>query len=115
MKSDNTGKSDIKIGTILKNTRKSLGLTQEKVAEHLDLAARYISDIERNKVKGSLDTLIGLCNLYNVTPTYILRDYISNVDEKITPSELIGFFQLSSHDKQIIVDLIQIMNSKEGK
>lgn len=37
--------SNIKIGDILRRTRKSLGYTQEDVAEMLDLAPRYVSDI----------------------------------------------------------------------
>ena len=42
-------KSNIRIGNLLKRTRKSFGYTQEEVAEMLDLAPRYISDIERDK------------------------------------------------------------------
>lgn len=57
--------------------RKSLGLSQEDIAERLDLASRYISDIERNKVKGRIDALICLCNIYNITPNYVLKDYLS--------------------------------------
>lgn len=93
-------KVDIKIGTILQKARKSLGLTQENVAEQLDLASRYISDIERNKVKGSIDTLVGLCNIYNITPTYVLRDYLLNhEDESIDPT-LIDYYKLSDYDKK---------------
>lgn len=103
-------KLNIKIGKLLKKTRKSLGYTQEEVAEMLDLASRYISDIERDKTKGSIDTLIKLCNVYKITPTYVLQDYldISN-DFKIDPN-LIGFYELSEHDKKIILELIQYMN-----
>lgn len=113
MKLEDNKNNDIKIGTILQKTRRSLGLTQEQVAEELNLASRYISDIERNKVKGSIDTLIGLCNVYNVTPTFILRDYITNKKEIPIPAELIGFTKLNSHDKKIITDLIKIMNTKD--
>ena len=52
----------ILIGEGLKDIRTSLGLTQEEVAESLGLAPRYLSDIERNKTKGSLTTLVKLCN-----------------------------------------------------
>ena len=67
----------IMIGKTVQNIRKSLGLTQEQVAEKLYLAPRYISDIERDKTKGSIDTLVKLCNIYHVTPTYILKDYLN--------------------------------------
>ena len=67
---------NIKYGQKLKKARESLGLTQEKVAEYLGLGPRYISDIERNKTKGSIDTLIKLCNIYNLTPNDLLNEYI---------------------------------------
>lgn len=106
-------KSNIKIGNILKRTRKSLGYTQEEVAEMLDLASRYISDIERDKTKGSVDTLVKLCNIYHLTPTYILQDYLEiKEDFKIDP-DLIGFYDLSDNDKKVIVELIQYMNKKD--
>lgn len=72
----------IYIGESLKNIRMSLGLTQEEVAESLGLAPRYLSDIERNKTKGSLTTLVKLCNLYKVTPTTVLKDYLNVSDTK---------------------------------
>lgn len=103
-------KSSIKIGGLLRRTRKSLGYTQEDVAEMLDLASRYISDIERDKTKGSVDTLVKLCNIYHITPTYVLQDYLDiHNDFKIDPN-LIGFYQLSKRDKEIIIELIQYMN-----
>lgn len=105
--------SNIKIGDILKRTRKSLGYTQEDVAEMLDLAPRYVSDIERNKTKGSIDTLVKLCNIYHITPTYILQDYLDLKDElKIDPN-LVGYYKLNNRDKQIISELIKHMNTKK--
>ena len=95
----------IKIGKIMQSIRKSLGMTQEQVAEKLDLAPRYISDIERDKTKGSLDTLVKLCNVYNVTPTFILKDYID-------PS-LIGYYNLSDYEKKVVLNIIKFMNSQK--
>lgn len=105
-------KSQIRIGDILRRTRKSLGYTQEEVAEMLDLASRYISDIERDKTKGSVDTLVKLCNIYHITPTYVLQDYLDLTDDyKIDPN-IIGFYELSEHDKQVITELIRIYEQK---
>lgn len=105
--------SNIKIGDILKRTRKSLGYTQEDVAEMLDLAPRYVSDIERNKTKGSIDTLVKLCNIYHITPTYILQDYLELKDEFRIDPNLIGYYELSNRDKEIISELIKHMNTKK--
>lgn len=105
--------SNIKVGDILKRIRKSLGYTQEDVAEMLDPAPRYVSDIERNKTKGSIDTLVKLCNIYHITPTYILQDYLDLKDEfKIDPN-LIGYYELNNRDKEIISELIKHMNTKK--
>lgn len=108
---DNLNKNKILIGKILKETRSSLGLTQEEVAEKLGLAPRYISDIERDKTKGSIDTLVKLCNIYHITPTYVLQDYLNSEDVKLD-SGLIGFYQLAEADKDLVRQLIHYMNKR---
>lgn len=101
----------ILIGKILKETRISLGFTQEEVAEKIGLAPRYISDIERDKTKGSIDTLVKLCNIYHITPTYVLQEFLNSEDIKVD-SNLIGFYQLSEDEQDIIKQLIHYMNKK---
>ena len=105
-------KLNIRIGSLLKRSRKSLGYTQEDVAELLDLAPRYISDIERDKTKGSIDTLVKLCNIYHITPTYVLQDYLDISDDLKIDHTIIGFYKLISHDKSIVLELIQYMNKE---
>lgn len=103
---------NIKYGNKLKKAREALGLTQEKVAEYLGLGPRYISDIERNKTKGSIDTLIKLCNIYNITPNDLLSEYIYfNVETNNI--ELSAFYSLSKENQQIILDLIKFYNQKQ--
>lgn len=103
----------ISLGKLFKTTRKSKGYTQEYVAEQVGLGSRYISDLERGKTVGSIPTFIKLCNLYEVSPTFILQNYLKiNDDLKIDPC-LIGFYSLNSRDKEIIVNLIRLMNSRE--
>lgn len=104
---------NIDLGKMFQATRKAKGYTQEYVAEKLGLGSRYISDLERGKTNGSITTFIKLCNLYGVTPTYILQDYLSiNEDLKIDP-DLIGYYSLKSKDKETIIKLIQFMNSSK--
>ena len=103
---------NIKYGNKLKKAREALGLTQEKVAEYLGLGPRYISDIERNKTKGSIDTLINLCNIYNITPNDLLSEYIY-FDVKTNNIELAAFYSLSKQNQQTILDLIKFYNQRE--
>lgn len=103
----------INIGRNLQKIRRTLGFTQEQVAESLELAPRYISDIERDKTKGSLDTLVKLCNLYHVSPTYVLKDYINTADTRNINDIIVGFSHLEDNEKDIIRELIVYMNAKK--
>ena len=106
-------KLKIEIGTILKEIRKSHGLTQEQVAEKLGLAPRYLSDLERNKTKGSLDTFVKICNIYSVSPSYILKDYINVTDDQYQNAFISGYNKLNDTDKEIINELIRLMNKRK--
>lgn len=112
-KKRNTDLDKIRIGKIMKTIRKSRGLTQEQVAEKLGLASRYISDIERDKTKGSLNTLVSLCNIYHITPTYVLKEYLNTSDYK-EDIQLVGFYRLSKKEKQLVLKLIEFMNSTKS-
>lgn len=102
----------ILLGETLKNIRHSLGLTQEQVSEQLGLTPRYISDIERDKTKGSLDTLVKLCNIYHVSPNHILKNYLNFPLTEIDDS-LVGYYNLDDNEKEIIIQLISFMNKRK--
>ena len=50
------------------------GLTQEYVANMAGVNTSHISNIENNRVKISLSTLVHVCNALNTTVNYILAD-----------------------------------------
>lgn len=113
----NNNHNKILIGEKLKDIRQSLGLTQEQVSEKLGLAPRYLSDIERNKTKGSLNSLIKLCNIYNTSLDYIFADYLNSscTDQMKFDDNLIGYNQLDQKEKELIIHLIQFMNKQKNK
>ena len=63
-----------KIGRTLKELRICKNLTQEYVADIADVNTSHISNIENNRVKVSLTTLVQICNALNTTVDYILAD-----------------------------------------
>ena len=63
-----------RISRKLKELRISKNLTQEYVANMADVNVSHISNIENNRVKISLSTLIHVCNALNVTVDSILAD-----------------------------------------
>lgn len=62
------------IGQKLRKVRISKNLTQEYVANMADVNTSHISNIENNRVKVSLSTLVQICNALDTTVDYILAD-----------------------------------------
>ena len=60
-------------GNRIKELRKSLNMTQDELADLINLNKTSISYFERNKRTPSLDTLIDLSYALNTTPYYLLN------------------------------------------
>lgn len=65
------------MGDRIKETRKKQGLTQEQLAEKLDISLEYISQIERGLKIPSMQLFIKLVSVLDVSADYLLRDSVS--------------------------------------
>lgn len=65
------------MGDRIREARKKLNLTQEQLAEKLDVTVAYISEIERNLKLPSMPLFIKLVEVLDVSSDYILRDNVS--------------------------------------
>ncbi len=65
------------MGDRIKEVRKRLNLTQEQLAEKLDITVTYISEIERSLKMPSLQVFIKLVEVLDVSADYLLRDTVS--------------------------------------
>ena len=63
-----------KLGYRLKIAREKKKLTQEELAEKTGVTNNYISNIERNKSIPSLETVVKICNVLDITPDYLVLD-----------------------------------------
>ena len=100
------------IGKVCQEYRLKNNLTQNQVAELTGLEPRHISQIERGFSKGSIDTLLKLCNAYKITPDIILFDLL---DDDVKNSLSIyeeKFKKLSKKDKESILYFIDYFLSK---
>ena len=80
------------IGKVCQEYRLKNNLTQNQVAELTGLEPRHISQIERGLSKGSIDTLLKLCNAYEITPDIILsftEFVIANIVDNIKTANII--------------------------
>ena len=60
------------IGENIRKLRKEAGLTQEQLAERVDVSPQYISDLERGVVGISIPTLKRVCTTLGVSSDQIL-------------------------------------------
>lgn len=63
---------NVQIGMRVKQARETAGLTQERLAELLDVTAQYISGVERGAVGLSVPILLQLCSVLLVSSDFIL-------------------------------------------
>ena len=64
-----------KFGEKLRDVREKQGLTLKDIAGKLEVSESYISQIERNLVSPSLDTLLRLCEVLGIDPEYLFKEY----------------------------------------
>lgn len=93
------------IGARIKDARILCKLTQEQLAEMVDVGTTYISDIERGAKFPSLTLFIKIVNSLGVSADYILcgeieagkacvYDDITKKMEKLTPKQRLGVSDL---------------------
>ena len=109
MNTDNISKH---IGQVCQQYRIKNNLTQNQVAELTGLEPRHISQIERGLSKGSIDTLIKLCNAYSISPDIILYDLLDDTVKNSVSIYDEKFKKLSKIDKYSIIKLIEYFLTK---
>lgn len=65
------------MGDRIKETRKKQKLTQEQLAERLDISVEFIGQIERGLKLPSMQVFIKIIEALNVSADYLLRDSVS--------------------------------------
>ncbi len=67
-----------KLGALLRAIRSSRHLTIKEVAGKAGVSSSLLSQIERNRISPSLDTLLQILEVYGVTPDKFFKDYETN-------------------------------------
>ncbi len=93
----------IEIGNRISKRRKHLGLTQEALAEKMNVSVQMISNLERGNKAIKIENLIKISDILNVSTDYILKGEIIDRDMK---SFAESFSKLSEKDYKMIELLI---------
>lgn len=67
-----------RLGQRVRQYRIAAGLTQQQVADAIELEPSNLSHIERGKIKTSLATLVGIANALGTTPDMLLCDSLDH-------------------------------------
>ncbi|DAB20025.1 TPA: hypothetical protein CPT98_00130 [Candidatus Gastranaerophilales bacterium HUM_19] len=98
------------IGKIIQKLRKDKNLTQEELAEKIDLSTNYLSKVERGLSVLNVEAFLKMADVLNFT----LDDFGVNTDSRIdeTKKELVKRI-LSSSEKEIkaYTELLDTMQS----
>lgn len=97
------------IGVRIKKAREAKGLTQEQLAEIVNLSPTHISVIERGVKSPKLETFINIANALAVTADSLLLDVL-NHSLQITTDELSEQIKkLSPKEQQKILKIIHVL------
>lgn len=75
------------VGQRIKQAREAKGLTQEQLAEKVNLSASHMSAIERGVKQPKLETFVEITNVLKIDANSILADVLS-VSNEILSSQL---------------------------
>ena len=82
------------MGDRIREARKKCGLTQDQLAESLDVSVEFVGQIERGQKLPGMQVFIKLIEVLNVSADYLLRDSIST-------GQLFGDTALGNKIKQL--------------
>ena len=71
------------LGKRIRKIRKQNNMTQEQLAEACNLSTAHIGHIERGTRALSIESLITISNVLNVSTDYLLLDIVNSFDDKI--------------------------------
>lgn len=95
---------NIEIGERIKAAREDFRMTQEALAERIDVSPQYISDLERGVVGVSIATLKRLCLVLGVSSDLILFGSGSADDFSAITEKCRG---LSDRHRRIILEIVE--------
>ena len=101
------------LGIRIQQARKSQGLSQEKLAEILDISTAYMSDIENGKTNMGIKIFMNITEALQVssdwllqTNTPIVKDYqlseINNLFEDMSSDEIRSYTRLIKEIKLLV-------------
>ncbi|MBQ7363167.1 MAG: helix-turn-helix transcriptional regulator [Clostridia bacterium] len=99
------------IGARIKEQRKKYGITQEVLAEMLEVSIGYVSQVERGLTKISLDLLSEISTVLNCDVASLISESAINNDNYIETELVNEIKQLDSKKRKMVLDFIGLIKT----
>ena len=97
------------IGRRIQEIRKQRGLTQEQMAERVNISPHYLSALERGVYNIKLDLLVDILNVLNCSADEVFQDVVDS-SSKIKASQLSEKLKgLPLQEQRKILEVVDIM------
>ena len=96
------------IGRRIAKLRKDHGMGQLELCGELDVSVKHLSECERGVSMFSLERLLDICEIFDVSLDYLVRGLPTDEDELNFPPTMTEIFR--SGDKQEIALLTEYLN-----
>ena len=94
------------LGNRLKKARTEKKLTQDFVAENVNISTDLLRNIENGRNIGSIPTLLNLCNFLEITPDTLFEPLLTTEKSTLDTGLTKYINSLSKEDKEILKKII---------
>ena len=99
----------VAIGARIKAARERVHLTQEQLAEIIDISPTHMSVIERGVKTPKLDTFVCIANALGVSTDALLQDVVVPANESILAELSVRIGRLPQKDQERILNAIRAL------
>lgn len=100
------------VGKRIAAIRKKQHMTQEQLAERTELSIVYISHIENSRSIPSLETLVKLCGVLDVTPDELLLGTRQDMENYLLSDIQQKLLQCSPRERRLVDRFIDLLLSE---
>ena len=92
------------IGKRIQGRRKQMGLTQEQLADKMDVSIQMVSNLERGNKSIRIENLIKLSEILNISTDYILTGKETAEDMQVLTEQMASLSQKERKMMKLLMD-----------
>lgn len=105
----------IAVGKRIKLARERRGMTQEELAERIDISASHMSVVERGKKGLRLETLVNVANALDVSPNELLQDVAVHAQAGTANELATQIMKLPADRRTVALNVLKALLNPEEK